>query len=174
MVTATIVFRGFLNSLSEHRGTIAGWPWASIQHTMIQNPQRLSAMAGATFATIGDFTEPRQPPRFAIELDTSNQALKSFMMTGEARDLVVTRPGLCPGFQSLQPSGTQEVPSQQHLATIREVLNDTTPNGRISGANTLMQIGTVLLPLLARDYPDLGLTAPTIVDRLIQRRQPPP
>lgn len=174
MTSVQQVMRGFLDSLAEHRDTIAGMTWSDVQHAVIQSPQKLSVMAGVTFTTLGEFTEPRNPPRFAIGFDENTKQITSIAVTGEAKEArASTRPGFCPGFQSLRPSGEQVESTTRQLESIGEVLDDK-PNRSISGSNTLMQVGALLLPLLARDYPDLGLTGPTIIDRSIERRRSGP
>ncbi|WP_040789747.1 hypothetical protein [Nocardia paucivorans] len=171
MTSVQQVMRGFLDSLAEHRDAIAGMSWADVQHALIQSPQKLSVMAGVTFTTLGEFTEPRNPPRFAITIDENAKTITSIAITGEAKKARAdTRPGFCPGFQSLRPSGEQVESTTRQLESIGNVLDDK-PNRSISGSNTLMQVGALLLPLLARDYPDLGLTGPTIIDRAIERRR---
>ncbi|MGW0004886.1 hypothetical protein ACWDT6_13735 [Nocardia grenadensis] len=170
MTSVQQVMRGFLDSLGEHAERISGTAWADIQHAVIQSPQKLSVMAGVTFTTLGEFTEPRRPPRFDIKFDDETGHINSITVTGEAKNARAnSRPGFCPGFQSLRPSGIQETSTARQMESVQEVL-DGAPNRSVSGSNTLMQFGSVLLPLLARDYPELRLTGPTIIDRLIEQR----
>ncbi|WP_460695744.1 alpha/beta hydrolase [Nocardia thraciensis] len=161
MGSVQTVLRGYLESLAEHADVIEGWSWASIQHGVLEFASRLSVMAGVTFATLGDFTEPRDPPRFAIEFDTANRTVTSVVITGTSRQSRARdRGGVCPGFVPFDSAGEAQAPTEQLRRSLGEF--DLVPRRYSSGANTAIMIGGFLLPLLGRDFPQLRLTEPTL------------
>jgi hypothetical protein len=163
MGSVLIVLRGYLESLAEHADVIEGWPWARIQHGVLEFASRLSVMAGVTFTTLGDFTEPRHPPRFAVEFDTARRTITSVAITGPAKQArAADRGGVCPGFVTFYPAGEAEVSTGQLRRSLAGV--DVEPHRSSSGSNIAMMVGGFLLPLLGRDYPQLRLTRPTLTD----------
>jgi hypothetical protein len=163
MGSVLIVLRGYLESLAEHADVIEGWPWARIQHGVLEFASRLSVMAGVTFTTLGDFTEPRHPPRFAVEFDTASRTIMSVAITGLAKQArAADRGGVCPGFVTFYPAGEAEVSTGQLRRSLAGV--DVEPHRSTSGSNIAMMVGGFLLPLLGRDYPRLRLTRPTLTD----------
>ncbi|MFG3619462.1 helix-turn-helix domain-containing protein [Nocardia sp. NPDC047654] len=163
MGSVLIVLRGYLESLAEHADMIEGWPWAAIQHGVLEFASRLSVMAGVTFTTLGDFTEPRHPPRFAVEFDTASRTITSVAITGPAKQArAADRGGVCPGFVTFYPAGEAEVSTDQLRRSLAGI--DVEPHRSSSGSNIAMMVGGFLLPLLGRDYPQLRLTGPTLTD----------
>lgn len=165
MGSVQIVLRGYLESLAEHADVIEGWPWASIQHGVLEFASRLSVLAGVTFTTLGEFTEPRDPPRFAVEFDTANQTITSVAITGPAKQARADdRGGVCPGFVTFDPAGAAR-PSTDRL---RQSLADFDVEAyrQTSGSKIAVMVGGFLLPLLGRDFPQLRFTEPTLTGRM--------
>ncbi|MFC9892438.1 protein phosphatase 2C domain-containing protein [Nocardia sp. NPDC127579] len=183
MGSVLIVLRGYLDSIVEHADQLGDWSWSDIQQGALVGANSLSVMARTTFTTLGEFTEgkdpfqpddgspDRLPPRFQLEVKPAEHTVRPVRLIGESQERRSNdRGGVCPGAVNVRLTGAAEAPAESLQQSLHDYGVDAHHS---SGAIIAMRIGAFLLPLLARDYPQLRLTGDTLTGRIPAPMVPP-
>jgi hypothetical protein len=163
------MLRPALAGLNDEPARTEGRTWADLQRLYLERPNDLLGMAGVAMPTLGDFTDPFDPAVVDVTVSPETGTFDRLRWDVETAARLRDDPGgICFGFRALNVRAGI-APQDAEIRAIAETAGIFVP-ARLGTVHLLQQMGGLLLPSLASDYPNLQLDGPTLTDALISGR----